>query len=179
MIEQSEQEKIEIDSWVKSYFASSNSKPVLITALLALQERFGYLPKTGLDLVAKNLGMSPASAYGVATFYNQFRFVPPGKYAIKVCVGTACHIKQAGKILDHWQRELGINAGEVSEDREYSLDRVACVGCCTLAPVTVINDEVVGYTSPTKIDGILLKHKMDRDREQDKDKDLEKTESKS
>jgi len=171
MIEQSEQEKREIDSWVSSYFSSSKSKPVLITALLALQDRFGYLPKTGLQLVAEHLGLSPASAYGVATFYNQFRFVPPGKYAIKVCIGTACHIKQAGKILDHWQRGLGIEAGEVSEDREYSLDRVACVGCCTLAPVTVINDEIVGYTSPTKIDGILLKHKMERDKN--------KTESKS
>ncbi len=166
MIEQSEQEKKEIESWVSSYFSSDKASPVLITALLAVQKRFGYLPKTGLELVAKNLGISPASAYGVATFYNQFRFVPPGKYAIKVCMGTACHIKQAGKILDHWQRELGIEAGEVSDDREYSLDRVACVGCCTLAPVTVINEEVIGYTSPTKIDGILLKHKMDRDSEE-------------
>lgn len=152
-----------IQEWIERYFADQPTQPILITALLALQDRFGYLPKAGIRTVAEQLSMSPAAAYGVATFYNQFRFVPPGRYAVKVCMGTACHIKQATKMLDHWQRELGIAPGEVTADREHSLDRVACVGCCTLAPVTVVNDQVIGDTSPTKIDGLISAHRRERD----------------
>jgi len=155
-------EQREVQDWIARYFADQDPLPILITALLALQDRFGYLPKLGIREVALRLSMSPAAAFGVATFYNHFRFVPPGRYAVKVCMGTACHIKQASKMLDHWQRELGIAPGEVTADREHSLDRVACVGCCTLAPVTVINERVIGDTSPTKIDGLLGAHERER-----------------
>jgi len=152
----------EVLDWIEEHFSDPENEPNLIGVLLALQARFGYLPKVGMREVAQRMGLSPANVYGVATFYNQFRLVPPGRHPIRVCVGTACHIKQAVKVLEHWERNLGISEGEVSEDREYSLDRVACVGCCTLAPVTLIGEEVIGNMSPTKVDGLLLQHKLNR-----------------
>ncbi len=154
------EEDQEVLSWIEDYFSKDTHKKNLICVLLALQENFGYLPKPGMQAVATKMGLSPANVFGVATFYNQFRMIPPGKHPIKVCLGTACHIKQASKVLEHWERRLEIHEGEVSDDREYSLDRVACVGCCTLAPVVLDGDEVIGDVSPSKIDGILLKHKM-------------------
>ena len=153
----------EVLDWLEEHLADPETEPNLISVLLALQARFGYLPKVGMPEVAKHLGISPANVYGVATFYNQFRLTPPGRYPIKVCVGTACHIKQATKVLEHWERNLEISEGQVTEDREYSLDRVACVGCCTLAPVAVIGEEVIGEMSPTKVDGILLQHRLKRE----------------
>jgi NADH-quinone oxidoreductase subunit E len=156
-----EEEQAVLD-WLGEYFRKQGSGKSLITVLLALQEKFGYLPGQGMREVARLMGVSAANVYGVATFYNRFRFNPPGRHEIKVCMGTACHIKRADKILDHWKRRLEIGAGEVTPDREYSLERVACVGCCTLAPVTVVGDEVIGNMSTSKIDGILLGHDLDR-----------------
>ncbi len=162
----------EIIAWVEGYFDSINEKPRLISVLLALQKKFGYLPTTGLRDIAHRMNLTPANIYGVATFYNQFRFQPPGRYPIKVCMGTACHIKQGTKVLEHWERCLEIEEGQVTADGEYSLDRVACVGCCTLAPVTLVGDEVIGGMAPTKVDGILLGHKLERQaRESEKQKD--------
>ena len=149
----------EVTVWIREYFAETET-PNVIGTMLAMQDRFGYLPKSGMKQVAEKLSLSPASVFSVATFYNQFRFIPPGKHPIKVCMGTACHIKQGQLVLDHFERKLGIGEGEVSEDREYSLDRVACVGCCTLAPVALVGDEVIGDMSPTKVDGLLLQHQL-------------------
>ena len=152
--------------WVADYF-DADSNRILISSLLALQSRFGYLPKTGIRAIAERMGLSAANAYGVATFYNHFRFTPPGKHAIQVCTGTACHIKQATKILEHWERRLSISTGEVTQNREYSLDRVACVGCCSLAPVTVIGDAVFGDMSVTRVDGILFQHDLAKQKKSD------------
>jgi NADH-quinone oxidoreductase subunit E len=163
VVEDFNKEDQEVLEWVGDHLASASKRPNLIGVLLALQKAFGYLPRAGMREVAARMGLSPANVYGVATFYNQFRFQPPGRYPVKVCVGTACHIKQATKVLEHWERNLDIQEGEVTPDREYSLDRVACVGCCTLAPVCVIGDEVIGDMSPTKVDGILLQHKLKRE----------------
>lgn len=156
-------ENQEVLGWIEEFFYQSEESPNLIGALLALQNRFGYLPKDGMKALAEKLSVSPANVYAVATFYNQFRFIPPGKYPIKVCMGTACHIKQGRLVLDHFVRKLGISEGEVTADREYSLDRVACVGCCTLAPVALVDDEVIADMSPTKVDGLLLQHQIKRD----------------
>jgi len=153
-----------IQTWVNDYFSTGERKN-LICALLALQEKFAYLPKTGRIEIAARMNVSPASVHGVATFYNEFRFVPPGKHAIKVCMGTACAVKQGKLILDHWKRRLKIDVGEVTENREYSLDRVDCVGCCAMAPVSLIGKEVMGGMAVTKVDGILLQHQIQRDRE--------------
>ena len=153
----------EVLEWIKGFFFRKGAIKNLIGVLLTLQDRFGYLPKIGMQEVARRMKLSPANVFAVATFYNQFRFTPPGRHPIKVCMGTACHIKQGSKILEHWERELNIKGGEVTSDHEYSLDRVACVGCCALAPVTVIGDEVIGDMSPTKVDGLLLQHKIKRE----------------
>ena len=155
------EEEQEVVDWLGEYFQGAGRGKSLVTVLLALQERFGYLLRKGMREVARLMGMSAANVYGVATFYNRFRFNPPGRHQIKVCMGTACHIKRSDKILDHWKRRLEIGAGEVTADREYGLERVACVGCCTLAPVTVVGDEVIGNMSTSKIDGILLGHDLD------------------
>ncbi len=136
----------------------------LISILQAIQNRFRYIPGEAMIEVSRHLGMSPANVFGVATFYNQFRFSPPGKRHIRVCMGTACHIKQGDKVLDQWKRRLEIDEGERTPDGEYSLERVACVGCCAMAPVTIIEDEVIGHMAPTKVDGILLQDKIEKEK---------------
>ena len=135
----------------------------LISLLQDIQDEFGYLPTVSMLEAAAAMDVSPADVYGVASFYNQFRFVPPGKHHVKVCMGTACAIKMGGIVMESWERRLAIKEGEVTADREYSLERVACVGCCSMAPVTVIRDEVFGDMAPTKVDGILLGHKLEKE----------------
>lgn len=140
----------------------------LITLLQRVQDHFGYLPREAMVEVAAMKGVTKSEVFGVASFYNQFRFVPPGKYPVKMCMGTACHIKGGDNILHVWETKLGIREGEVTEDRLFSLDRVACVGCCAIAPVTVVGEEVHGTMMPTRVDGILLSIKMKEDRQKDK-----------
>jgi len=137
----------------------------LIAILLDVQEEFGYLPKEAILVISSFLKISVGAIYSIATFYNQFRFVPPGKHPIKVCMGTACHMVGGSLVLDAAQRELEIKVGEVTEDLEFSLDRVACVGCCSLAPVVVIGDTVHARVSPFKLEEILtvLKQKKHQD----------------
>jgi len=132
----------------------------LITLLQKVQKRFGYLPREAMIEVAQAKEISPATVFGVASFYNQFRMIPPGKYPVKMCMGTACHIKGGNAILRVWETKLGIREGEVTEDRLFSLDRVACVGCCAMAPVAVVREEVHGRMMPTTVEGILLAVEM-------------------
>ena len=144
----------------------SSAKKDLIPVLQEIQAKFGYLPREAMLEVARSLRIPASSVYGVATFYNQFRLVAPGRHPIKVCLGTACHTKQGEIILEAWQRELGIAVGETTPDREFGLERVACVGCCAMAPVTVIDNKVEGKVSPTRVDGILLSYQMEREGKQ-------------
>jgi NADH-quinone oxidoreductase subunit E len=134
----------------------------LIPVLQDIQEHFGYLPREAMLEVASFLSIPKSEVYSVATFYNQFRFIPPGRHQIKVCLGTACQIKSGKVILDSWKRELSLNEGETSADREYSLERVACVGCCAMAPVTVVDEHIEGRVSPTRVKGILLTFNLER-----------------
>jgi NADH-quinone oxidoreductase subunit E len=131
-------------------------KSSLIPLLQQTQSKVGYLPRTALLEIAHYLGMAPVEVYGVATFYNQFRLNPPGKHSIKVCLGTACHMKGGNISLEAWQRRLNIGVGQTTPDCEFDLDTVACVGCCHLAPVTVVDGNPTGGVEPTKVDGILL-----------------------
>jgi NADH-quinone oxidoreductase subunit E len=137
----------------------------LVAVLQAVQQRFGYLPRPAMQEVASRLQIPASRVYGVATFYNQFRFTPPGRHAVRVCMGTACAIKLGGVILDAWERRLEIEEGETTADREYSLERVACVGCCSLAPVVLVGDTVHGNMTPTKVDGLLLQHRLADEKE--------------
>ena len=127
----------------------------LIPILQDVQGVLHYLPLEAIIAVASFFDIAPSAVYGVVTFYNQFRMVPPGKHPIKVCLGTACHMKSGELISEAWERELGIKVGEVTEDREFDLERVACVGCCAMAPVAVVDETVHGQVTPTKIQGIV------------------------
>ncbi len=131
--------------------AYGSSEEELISILQDVQERFGYLPKDAMLHVSKFLSIPESRVYAVASFYAQFRFKPMGKNTVMVCRGTACHVKGAPRILDEFKRELGIDENETTEDKEYTLETVACLGCCALAPCAMINDEVAANLTPQKV----------------------------
>lgn len=143
----------------------SKHRSSLIPILQAVQERFRYLPPMAMQEVAHYLDLSLSEVYGVATFYNQFRFYPPGRHEIKVCMGTACHVAGGDVILENFERRLGIKAGQTTPDREYSIERVACVGCCALAPVAVVDDNVIGHMQPSKVEGLFVQFEIQRQQE--------------
>jgi len=145
----------------------------LITLLQQIQNRFGYLPREAMVELGAFKGIPLAGVFGVASFYNQFRFVPPGRYPVKVCMGTACHIKGGDAILSVWETKLGIREGEVTPDRLFSLDRVACVGCCAIAPVSLVGEEVHGSMMPTRVDGILLAVQREEERRKKEEEEEE------
>ena len=116
----------------------------LIPMLQEVQERFHFLSSEAVQAVADHLELSENDVYGVATFYAQFRFVPPGLHHVKVCEGTACHVRGSDRILDAISRSIGIEPGQTSSDGQFSLERVACFGSCALAPVVVADDKVYG-----------------------------------
>ncbi|MDY6912275.1 MAG: NAD(P)H-dependent oxidoreductase subunit E [Chloroflexota bacterium] len=143
----------------------TKEKSNLIPILQEAQQRLGYLPRETMLGIAEFLGIPEMDIYSVVTFYNQFRLNPPGKHSIRVCMGTACHVGGGKVILDAWKRRLGIDNRQTTPDREFDLDTVACVGCCAMAPVTVIDDEIQGKISPTRVDGILLSYQIQREKE--------------
>jgi len=116
----------------------------IIPILQTVQDVFGYLPEDVLKEVARFTSVSESRVYGTATFYTQFYFTRRGRHNVKVCCGTACHVKGAAPILEAFERELGISCGGTTEDFKYNLERVACVGSCALAPVVVVDDKVFG-----------------------------------
>jgi len=136
----------------------------LIPILQKVQGRLGYLPRQAMTEVARFLDIPEIDVYGVVTFYNQFRLNPPGKHSIRVCLGTACHMKGGYITLDAWRRRLDIDRGQTTSDREFDLDTVACVGCCVMAPVTVVDEKPEGQVEPTKVDGILLSFKLEKEK---------------
>ena len=131
----------------------------LIPLLQKTQENFGYLPKEALEEISRYLRIPLSRVYGVATFYAQFRFEPLGKYVIKICHGTACHVNGAVNISQAITEELGIEEGQTTEDGLVTLERVACLGCCSLAPVIMINDKVFGKLTPEKVRKLMKKLK--------------------
>jgi len=155
-----EEKKIEA---VRSFSANSpRDRSTLIPLLQKAQKELGYLPVEALDLVADHLGISVGEVFGVASFYNHFRFNPPGKHQIKVCLGTPCHVRGGDIILENFERKLDIKEGQTTEDREFSLERVACVGCCALAPVALVNEKVHAHMSPSKIEGLFTQIEIAR-----------------
>lgn len=143
----------------------SKQRENLVPILQGVQAQLGYIPLEAMVEVAEFLKIPEMDVYSVVTFYNQFRFNPPGKHSVRVCLGTACHMKGGYIVLDAWKRRLGIDRGETTSDREFDLDIVACVGCCAMAPVTVVDNEAEGRTSPTRVDGILLSYQLEKDKE--------------
>jgi NADH-quinone oxidoreductase subunit E len=134
-------------------------KGALIPILQAVQAKFGYLPEEAVFEVARFLDMPASEIYGVATFYSQFRFTPPGKHTVKVCMGTACYVRGGAQIMEVLETELGIKAGETTPDLQFGLERVACFGCCALAPVIVVDGTVYSKMTPGKAKEIVSSYK--------------------
>ena len=154
----------ELQGLLKAYPAN---RYALLRILQAVQRQMGYLPEEALRKVASYVGVSPAEVYGVATFYNQFRFIPYGTHHTVVCLGTACHAMGGQLILDAFERELDIKAGEITPDHEWSLDRVGCIGCCTKAPVVVVNDVIHAKITPFKVEEVLAGLGLKRSKKED------------
>lgn len=131
----------------------------LISCLQAVQEHLGYLPPESLGTVARHARVPRSRVYGVASFYAQFRFNPTGRNRVAVCRGTACHVSGSRMILEELERTLGISEGQTSEDMEYSLETVACIGCCGLSPCISVGDEVSAKLTPKKVRSLFRKAK--------------------
>jgi len=127
----------------------------LIPILQEVQAELGYLPDEAMMEIAKTTGLAESRVYAVASFYAQFRFSPKGKHTIMVCRGTACHVRGAEKILEETERTLGIMEGETTEDQEYTLETVACIGCCALAPCLMIDEDVEAKLTPQMVSGVI------------------------
>jgi NADH-quinone oxidoreductase subunit E len=131
----------------------------LIAILQDIQEEYSYLPKDVLLQVSKELNVPLSRVLSLATFFRAFSLKPKGKHPIHVCLGTACHVRGAQLVIEKFERELGIKSGETSADLEFSLDAVRCVGCCGLAPVVQVGEEVHGKITQTKVAGVIKKYK--------------------
>jgi len=127
----------------------------LIPVLQQAQERFGYLPVEAMQGIAKFLRLPESDVFGVATFYAQFKLTPVGKKMVRVCRGTACHVRGGARILHEVEKQLGIQPGETTDDLEYSLETIACFGSCALAPVVVVDKTVYGRMTTKKVAEIL------------------------
>jgi NADH:ubiquinone oxidoreductase subunit E len=135
----------ELKQFILNITADATRKD-LIQVLQAVQERYGYLPRESLRLVAVNLGVSFSEVYGVATFYHQFRLQPPGMYVIQVCMGTGCHAKGNADNFEHLRLLLDLKPDQyLTEDKVFSLESARCFGCCSLAPVIVVTDSTGNY----------------------------------
>lgn len=136
-----------LDHLIEKY---KGKKGNLIPLLQGTQEMFGYIPRPAFEKIANETGLNLSEMYGVATFYAQFRLNPVGKHIIKVCHGTACHVQNANSITEAIQESLNVKDGETTEDNMFTLESVACLGCCSLAPVMMIGDETSGKLTGTE-----------------------------
>ena len=151
----------EIDKIIDKYNAD---KELLTSIFQEIQVEYSYLPKEALIQVSKRLGLPLGQVYGVATFYKNFRFTPPGKHQLKMCMGTACFVQGGESLLSATTERLGVEPGETTEDGKYSLERVACLGCCALAPVAVVDEEVHGKMTQRKMSRLFVQiNKKDRE----------------
>ncbi len=133
----------------------SSAKESLVQILLDLQKELRWLPKSVLKRTAERLGVTLAQIYHVATFYSHFSLVPQGRHQMSVCVGTACHVRGADRLLDRVERTLGVASGGTTEDEKFSLHTVNCVGCCALGPVLVVDEEYTSNPSTGELEKIV------------------------
>ena len=145
----------QVDALVEPYL---DKQGVVIPVLQKIQEHFGYLPRPALERAARRLRIPLSRLYGVATFYAQFKMMPRGRNIIRVCKGTACHIQGGSKIAERIEEILKIKVNETTPDMKFTLEEVACIGACALAPVMMINDEPHGRLTPDKIKKILASY---------------------
>jgi NADH:ubiquinone oxidoreductase subunit E len=142
----------ELDKWIAEYRGKTGS---VIRALNKAQEIFGYLPRVVQDKVAKGLGRPLSEVYGIVTFYSFFTIVPKGKHSVCACMGTACYVRGGQQVLDDLKKELNIEVGGTTEDREFSLNSIRCMGACALAPVVRVDEDVHRQVSPKKVKELL------------------------
>lgn len=136
-----------LDPIVDSY---RGKKGITIPLLAAIQKEFGYVAQEAVEYVSQKLDISASEMFGVATFYAMFRLQPEGKYVIRICRGTACHVQGSAGVAEEISRHLGVKEGETTEDGLFTIQHVACLGCCSLAPVIMVGDDVHGLLTPPK-----------------------------
>lgn len=156
ILNQPSEEDFQVREVLKQY---SRERDNLIPILQEIQRRMGFISPNAMRQVAEHLKISPSSIYGVATFYTMFKFARPAKHSIKVCLGTSCHVKGGDRILETLERVLGTKCGESSQDLMFSLERVACLGSCALAPIVVIDDKIYGKMRVEAIKQLVSKIK--------------------
>ena len=144
---------------IKEICASFNNDPQeLINVLHKCQEHFGYLPAEVQEVVSNELVVPVAKIYGVVTFYSFFTMTPKGKHPVSICMGTACYVRGAEKVLDEFKKELGLQVGQTSPDGKFSLSSLRCVGACGLAPVVMVGDKTYGRVAPDDVRNILKEY---------------------
>lgn len=147
-------------NFIKDVCKSYGNKPgEVINVLHKVQGEYGYLPAEVQELVAKELGIPVSRVYGIVSFYSFFTMTPKGEHPISVCLGTACYVRGAEKVLDELKRQLGIGVGEVTPDGKFSLTCLRCVGACGLAPVIEVGDKVYGRMTPDRVKDVLAEYK--------------------
>jgi NADH:ubiquinone oxidoreductase subunit E len=134
---------------------NDKKRGILIHALQKIQEDYGYLPEDVLRKLSKKLYLSLAEIYSVASFYKMFHFTPRGRKIVRVCLGTACYVRGSKKVLNTLEEEFGIKNGETTQDLALTLETVGCVGCCGLAPVTTVNEEIIGEIGAKKLESLI------------------------
>ncbi len=130
----------------------------LIPILQQVQQSEGYISREAVETISRHLRISRSTAFGVASFYSQFKFNPPGRHSIKICLGTACHVQGGDFLSAALQRQIGIEPGQTTADRRFDLERVACLGCCAQAPVMMIDHEIISHMSVIRLKEVLKKY---------------------
>ncbi|GAB4306023.1 MAG: NADH-quinone oxidoreductase subunit NuoE [Promethearchaeota archaeon] len=141
----------DVKARLRAVLSAAPRRSSVVALLQGIQEEFGYVPREAVVALARQLGSSPAEVYGVATFYSQFRFEPPGRHEVKVCRGTACHVAGSSDLLEALEERYDVRAGHASKDGKFSLEGVYCLGCCALAPVVELDGEVLGKASRREV----------------------------
>jgi len=158
------QEAVDIEAIRTTALKYHRDRGGLIATLEAIQSEYGYLPEQALRTVAAINGHSLVDVYGVATFYRSFSLQPRGRHVISVCVGTACHVRGAPMVVEEFERELEIRAGETTSDGEFSLETVNCLGACALGPIVVVDGKYFPNVTTAKVKGILAEAQAELDR---------------
>lgn len=151
--------KINLSHTKKAIRQYCKKKGALISLLQDLQAVYGYVPRESIELISKELSIYPVNIYGILTFYAQFYLTPRARHTIKTCQGTACHVMGGKEILDYLSDKLGITEGETTKDGMFSLERVACLGCCGMGPVLLIDNDFYGRCKIQNIDKLLDKYR--------------------
>ena len=149
-----------MENQVSKIVARYQADPGSVIAILQdVQQEFSYLPRPALESVSKELAIPLSRVLSLATFYRAFSLRPRGRNPVHVCLGTACHVRGAQRVLEKFERELELKAGQTSPDLAFSLDAVRCVGCCGLAPVVMVGEEIYGKITPARVSGLIKKYR--------------------